>query len=154
MGTHSDTGMESLRVSLTLGLISLAAGQEVTIPTIPTIGPPRCFPNENCTRQFRGLGECVNMKFVNVTTLAKDFDLKAGSVDGVCTQPDNFDCCRCLKMKDCTWTRECRVKRGKCYKKGQEPFWAVMLKATSKAFLSLTKVASDPSYLSGWWIPC
>merc|ERR1712215_502663 len=108
-----------------LGFVSLVACQEVPGPVPFPV--PKCNTTDTCKSKFNTLGRCINMLNADVTTLPYKYDLRAGADEESCKDGKNFECCRCLKMRDpCRATRDCAWKRGervwgKCYTKGNEP---------------------------------
>jgi len=120
---HSDTDMGTVRAITALGLLSLVTGQVIS----PV---PVCSASERCTVQWRGMGQCVDMRTANISTLPVLYDLRAGAVDNVCNTITTFpDCCRCLKLKNCKQTRDCVGASGRCYTKGRQPNGTILLDA-------------------------
>merc|ERR1712215_439632 len=108
-----NNNMETLRIIVALGVFYLGdAGK-------------RCPPTQNCTMQFKGQGVCVDMQKVDIRNITMEFDVKAGRVPDVCKGLNGYECCRCLKEKDCTQKKECKKKfkpfKAECFKKNKEP---------------------------------
>merc|ERR1712025_326501 len=70
------------------------------VACVPAPSFAKCVDN-GCEREFDGQGVCVDFSTssgINFTSLADQFDLKAGSKSGLCGDQQE-ECCHCLKKK-------------------------------------------------------
>merc|ERR1711942_394768 len=109
-----NNNMETLRIIVALGIFFLGDAWKL------------CPPTPNCTVQFNGQGVCVDMQKVDIRNISMAFDVKAGTVQNVCRGLNGYECCRCLKEKDCTQMKTCTKKfkkfKAECFKQDKEPF--------------------------------